>query len=516
MKVKDLNEEQIEAARSIYWDKTISWDNRMKKLMHMFEKSERTVRHWCSKELKFKKQHDIMSEQYNIAKIKDKIGDKKRYLITYAQNNTPIHKELLKNMEAYAEFIDAEILVIAGRYSNGMETLNKDTKESWASEVLPYLTANRISLCENLVVLGDIKIQTTNMNPLAGLSNLTGLHSSIVGHPRVHMEVIGALEGYEPKIMLTTGTITKKNYTDSRIGKIGEFHHTYGFIVAEIKNDKKFFVRQVTALENGEFSDLYFNVKAQTITNITNIAGAVLGDIHLGCQDEAVMDATKTLLDRLRPEHTVIHDIVDFYSISHHEIKDPIKMYRKSVEGKDVVKTEIDNMIKWVSQWKQYNLVIVRSNHDDFIDRWIVNMDWKKNIINSVEYMEYTKVLLEAKAPKGIVPYILDTNFTDVKTLGILDSFKIKDFETGFHGDYGMNGARGSIPTFRKLSTKMIVGHSHVPSRKDGVLQVGTSTKLRLGYNLGISSWLNTHAIIHNNGKAQLINFIDGEFTTFE
>ena len=63
------------------------------------------------------------------------------------------------------------------------------------------------------------------------------------------------------------------------------------------------------------------------------------------------------------------------------------------------------------------------------------------------------------------------------------------------------------------LNTKIIVGHYHSPGRKDGAIAVGTSTHLRVGYNNGPSSWLQSHVIIHNNGKAQHINFIDGEFT---
>jgi hypothetical protein len=42
---------------------------------------------------------------------------------------------------SYANFLNAEILVIAGRYSNRMETLLKNTKESWVDDISPYLAA---------------------------------------------------------------------------------------------------------------------------------------------------------------------------------------------------------------------------------------------------------------------------------------------------------------------------------------------------------------------------------------
>jgi hypothetical protein len=93
---------------------------------------------------------------------------------------------------------------------------------------------------------------------------------------------------------------------------------------------------------------------------------------------------------------------------------------------------------------------------------------------------------------------------------------KVKGFEVGVHGDVGSNGSRGSLVQFRRLNTKIIVGHYHKPERKEGALSVGTSTKLRVGYNIGPSSWLQSHIIIHEDGRAQHINFINNQFTTFK
>jgi hypothetical protein len=54
MRFKELTSEKIEQARKIYLDKSLSWDTRMKQLMDLFGRSERTVRKWCSERLKFK------------------------------------------------------------------------------------------------------------------------------------------------------------------------------------------------------------------------------------------------------------------------------------------------------------------------------------------------------------------------------------------------------------------------------------------------------------------------------
>jgi hypothetical protein len=337
------------------------------------------------------------------------------------------------------------------------------------------------------------------------------------------MEMIPVLEGNKPKMMVTTGAATQINYTDSKSGKKGEFHHTLGFVIAEIKNNETFFVRQVTADDKtGSFSDLCFKVENSKVKKINEISAIVLGDIHYGHHDETILAKTLEMMKQLKPEHVVLHDVFDGNSISHHEMKDPFMQYAKEIEGTNSVETEINAMLAGLESFKNFkNVVIVRSNHDDFLDRWLKNEDWKKQPTskNSLVYMEYSAILLKQYAKnrydvKGVIPELINKKFPKFVTLGRNASYKVNNWELGQHGDVGSNGSRGSLLQFRKLNTKIVVGHYHSPGRKDGALAVGTSTKMRVGYNIGPSSWLQSHVIIHQDGKAQHINFINGEFTT--
>jgi hypothetical protein len=122
---------------------------------------------------------------------------------------------------------------------------------------------------------------------------------------------------------------------------------------------------------------------------------------------------------------------------------------------------------------------------------------------------------------KGVIPAIINQKYPSYKTLSRDESYRVKNWELGQHGDMGTNGSRGSLQQFRTLNTKIIVGHYHTPGRKDGAMAVGTSTKMRMGYNRGASSWLQSHVIIHNDGRAQHISLIRDinekvGFTTFE
>jgi hypothetical protein len=541
MKFEDLTEDDILKIEEIYTNREISWDTKERLLAEYTGVASRTARSWAAK-LGFTNPVEPTSPQYENAKSVKIDKKSKRIIITWAQNNTPVHEPFLKNLEAYAEFIGAEIYIIAGRYKNPTSVFSDRKYDTWHSRTMPYLYANREKIHKHLVVIGDVKISPTASTPMTGMKGFSGSESCIFGHPKAQEETLDVLEGRPEKKMMTTGACTIPNYTDSKDGKKGEFHHTLGFVIIEVKDKKKVFTRCVTATDDGNFYDLYYKaefngghkkinmidgldfvskdyVGKSEITKIKEIDGIVLGDMHFGEHDEQVVDVTlDVLMKKLVPKQVVLHDVFDGKSISHHDRKDAFAAYFKALEGTDNLKREIDDMIKGLKRFRKYKTIIVRSNHDDFLDRWLRDVDWRKerNPLNYPAYMEYASLVLSRKAKNGVIPYLINQEYPDMITLGLSDSYRIHDWEVGQHGHIGSGGSRGSVNQYRQLNTKMIVGHSHAPSRKDGVIQVGTSTKLRLGYNTGPSKWGHAHAIIHPNGKGQLIYFNDGEFTTFE
>ena len=518
-KFQNLTEKEIKHIIDVYNNKSKdSWEKRANKLAEEFKVSERTIRRWVAEYMGLKDKPDVVPAQYSKAQKRKTNKSKKTYFITWGQNNTPVHKGFYQNVEAYAKKHDADIHIILGRYKNPTSLFEDVDEEFWVEEVEKYMDANRHDVHKYVSIMGDVKVQPTAVNPMSGMQGLSGVNSCIFGAPKVQMEMIPVLEGMIPKMMLTTGAITQSNYTDSKSGKLGEFHHVLGFCIVEIKDGETFFIRQVTADDKtGSFSDLYYRVEGGKISKIDSCAAAVIGDLHLGEHDEKVMTKTfDILLKKLKPDNLILHDVFNGHSITHHESKNPFKLYERELDGTNSVKTEVDFMLKWLEKVEQYNVTIVRSNHDDFIDRWLINCDWKRNIKNAKEYIEYSHALLTGQAPKGIIPYLINQKFPKMRTIDRTTAFRVKNWELGQHGDVGANGSRGSLQQFRRLNTKCVVGHYHGPGRKDGALAVGTSTKLRVGYNNGPSSWLQSHVIIHNDGRAQHINFINGEYTTFK
>ena len=461
------------------------------------------------------------TDVFKEAQQKEHDATKKRFLISWAQAETPVHKKFLKNIEAYAEHIDAEILIIAGRYKNpnsleaseAIKNKEKNKKNSWDNLVLPYLDANRHNLHKYLQVLSDVKIQPTASTPLSGMNSISGLESCIIGHPRVQLQSLPVSDGYPHKLLLTTGACTLPNYTDTKVGKKSEFHHQTAFVIVELDGND-FHVRQVVADKKGDFYDLIYQIKGgEVLSCCSSIPAIVFGDIHYNHHNEKALNTSLELARKLNAEKVVLHDLCDSGSISHHELKDPFQLLKREEDGSWNLRTELDSIVDWLNFNNDLKFFVVRSNHDDFIDRWLANSDWRKST-NKKLYLELANLVAQGEITKGVLPYVLEKETKNAYGLALDESLNVLGFELGSHGHVGVHGARASAIQLKSLPMKTVTGHRHSPERIDGHLCVGTLTELRVGYNRGFSGWLHSNVVIYPNGKASHINIINGKFTT--
>ena len=482
-----------------------------------YGKSMRTVRNWIKmidEDISKSPEKDPIIEAAKVKEIKGKIT-----FVSWAQESTPAHKGFMKNLEAYAAHHGAELAIIAGRYQNPTSIFkNPDELNWWDPLVIPHLTLNRHNIHPYVSVLSDVKVLPTAMNPMSGFEGFEGEVSLILGHPRVQFKVVPSLEGYRKKEIWTTGSCTVMNYTDSKAGKKGEFHHTIGFAIVENDGDD-FYIRQVTADENGDFIDLNYGVADGVVTQGDDLVGVYCcGDKHFGETDMHMEMAGRGMIEKLKPEYVRLDDAFNGHSISHHEKKNPVQLYNRYAGGESLLGEELrllKNSLDWYNKG-DFKVIIPRCNHDDFFDRYIASQDWKKDIPNALEYIEATAILLKGDAPKGLIPYYIGQWYPDMITLGEDESFIVYEFEQSVHGHLGANGSRGSVVQYRRLSTKMVTMHTHSPSRYDGVLTGGTNTMLRLGYTKGPSSWSHCDILVHKNGKGQHLMFHNYKCTTFK
>jgi hypothetical protein len=250
-----------------------------------------------------------------------------------------------------------------------------------------------------------------------------------------------------------------------------------------------------------------------------------MGDTHVYFADQSVVKATfgqGGMVDILKPQTLVWHDVLDGYSVNPHHHGNPFVSVAKMSSGFGNIRKEVEETIAFVDKMTgPRKSVIVDSNHDDFLSRWISGTDWRHNPANAAFYLETALRMVEntSMGPGGSVtpdPFHLWveklSKNNGVRCLAPDESLLIGGIECGMHGDRGPNGSRGSIKNLARLGARTVIGHAHSPGIFEGCYQVGTSTPLRLEYTHGPSSWLNSHVVIYASGKRSLLTVIDGEW----
>lgn len=442
--------------------------------------------------------------QFEKAKF-NKLKASTRYLISSAQTASPVNPVFLQNMEVYAKHINAEIGIIATRYKNPTSIWNEDG-DVWDETVFPYLTAMRQVLHPKLSLLADLKIQATSLNPTSGLDSFEGTKSCIVGSPRVEMRSIPVLPGLDQIFLYSTGSVTEPSFTDTVAGGKAAEQHSFGFVIVEIDTDEVVHVRNVIADADGSFNDLWYRVENSFVLT-EDVETLVWGDSHFAQKDVKVTHAFQKLCADLGIKKSVLHDVWDSQSINVHNIKNPIVQYQLIKEEKNILQDELNQMfneLDWFTNNMQFTLV-VNSNHDDMIDRAMVQGDWRDNLQNAETFVKLLAIKLSGKANEGLVAHMINERYHNIVALGPEDSFIKHGVELGLHGHKGPNGSRGSINSFCKLPTPNIIGHSHSPGIKGNTVQVGLSCGMKHGYNQGLSSWAYASCTLNKRGARQLI-----------
>lgn len=447
--------------------------------------------------------------------------------MTAAQNATPVHEAFFQSLVAAAKSLSAELLVIPLRYKNPTSrwTLSQANAEQWDSALQPYLYNGRRKLNANLVLLGDIKTVPTASSPLTGFDAISGGESAILGHTKLQLKVIPTPSNKLPKILTTTGAVTVPNYTDSKAGKIGEFHHMLGAVIVELE-DKIFHMRHVSAdAKTGEFTDLEYRYTPTGRVKAPRPLALVMGDTHVDFIDPKVERATfgpGGIVDALNPHTLVWHDLLDGYSCNPHHRDNPFNRVAKRQADRDDVGAEVRRAVRFVTSHTKGDRqsVVVASNHNDFLRRWIVSTDWREDPVNAEFYLKTALQMVQGtqlddsgtRTPDPFAYWVARAGHPSIRVLAVDEPYQLGGIDLGQHGELGPNGARGSITNLRRIGARSIIGHSHVPGIDEGAMQVGTSTRLRLEYNGGPSSWLNAHALVHADGKRQLVFIIDGHW----
>lgn len=448
-------------------------------------------------------------------KLKGDVAKYNKFVITTAVTGMPVHKKFYDNLKFYCEKNNALLLILP---SSDPAVKGWELDGALATEKIVF---DDLELNSNLFI-STFKTSAKQTNPLTGIKRIGQRERSmIISSPKQFLEYVPTANDKYSHALMTTGAITlpqyrsTERYMSQRTAYIAEFDHKIGAIVVEIKDRKLFQFRQIQAeYGTGKIIDLGRVYSNNQIT-VDRPEAIVLGDIHVGHTDPVVQKATDDMLSTLKPKRVFWHDIFDGESVNHHIIHQLLTKANRTITLEaevKLVKEYIESMKKkhpYVEEW-----IIVRSNHDDFLDRYLQSGEYVTDSINSkfahkiaLAKLEDHRMALEASLE------IVGLNKDKVKFLGINDSYRIKGIEHGVHGHLGLNGSKsGSNASMEIGYGPGFFAHSHTAGILREVYRVGTSTKLREGYNNGASNWTQTHGITNSNGSRQLLNIINGDW----
>ncbi len=482
-------------------------------------------------------------------------GYVKRYIISSAQNNTEPHTKFLDNLEAYAAFLHAEIMVCAFSYNkiayaNARPLVPRpeakaDPRASlvYTERVKPYIVnmgpreTRSILLAPDLLLCGELDILPTAAEPMRGLDGYGGGTTSIiVPHSKIALKSVATAKGDDPKFIYTTGTTTRRNYIQRLSGQKAEFHHSYGALIVEVDSEGSWWVRQLNAKDDGSFEDCpegaegTVEVRDGTVLQGGRVEAISLGDVHASEIDEDVAQSIwssegwnddYSIVDALEPKYQFLHDLLSFRSRSHHDRKDPAKMLAKHFlgVGQDSVAQEVAVTadIMHMAARDFCRLVVVNSNHDRHGERWINEADWREDPVNAVFLLEAQLAQAVAIVEAAGRDEMTDWQFHEwaLKRAGCPDALFLKrdegfricgNIECGWHGDEGPNGSRGTTRAFKNVGVRVNKGHDHTAAIMDNVYSAGACAR-SYGYQHGPGSHSVSHIITYRNGKRQIVTY---------
>lgn len=453
------------------------------------------------------------------SKMPESFKQYERYVISAVQNDTAVNHAFLESLETYCRLKNAKLILVPIKYK-----FNQDSTFDVDEDLL---NSRDVLLSKKLRLLAHVQITPTIATPLAGLDEQSKGDSLIIAHPQLQMRTLATLDD-SPAQLWTTGAITYANYAETKTGEKARFNHSLSALVIE-KDRDQFYARVLNCDDANGFYDVDGYYCGDAYRPGAEVEALITGDEHAMFIDKSVKGATylndDSMVNVLKPKKIVRHDVLDFFTGSHHHQHSFLLQYAKHKTATNIVENELTLTLKHIADTTPLGVenIMVASNHVEHMNKWLDTIDPKQEVWNAKLYYRMMYLMLEHIDEHGIdIPnafqlwventtHHFNARMPKLKWLGRNEPYRIHGIQLSNHGDMGINGSRGSPVQFSRLPEKMVVGHSHSPSIMKGAYTVGTSTG-RLEYTRGPSSWANTHCVIYANGKRQLLTIINGKW----
>lgn len=450
-----------------------------------------------------------------------KIPHRKRYLITNAVAGHELDEGALAAIANWTGITRGQFLFTATEDPASKAGKRRDRRQGYHPIDNKLLAVGKLvgedAFLTDALKVCTIKMSAKHIYPLRGAKRLAEKGTSvIIGSPKQMLEMVPA-SGRHPAALMTTGCITKPNYTtdlfwSQRTAYLAERDHTMGAIVVETAGKNKFHFRQVQFDEVGGFIDLGIYYPPKGKPKPVKAEAIVFGDLHVGHETSNHWSTRYELLEFFRPKTIVVHDAFDGASITHH---DKGRFITRSARPTTILESELNLVRQELDALSAFGkVVVVKSNHDETLDKYLDSCRWVgepqnfQPAICMAAYMVSERARDFYSQPDPLAWWCkLDPE--KVVFLERDEGFKVAGIECGAHGDKGPNGGTASPTNLESSYGTCVTGHTHSACIMRGVYTVGTSTQMWMGYNVGPSSWTNTHCVVYPGGHRQLITVLN-------
>ena len=453
-----------------------------------------------------------------LAKLQETVAGSKRFVVATAVAGCKIHEGFYASIKNYCKLNNAQLLILVSADPASNSGAKWGTIDARLQNEVVVLEDTKLN---NNLFMSTIKLSAKHIDPITGLGRIGQRNGTFIyASPKQRLKAVAVGHNKLPHFLMTTGAITVANYSteiymSQRTAYIAENDHVVGALVIEIEDEENFHFRQIQANDSGCFPDLGVLYTPKTSKTIQPDA-FVLGDWHSGETDPTAKKSWEEVCLELKPKTIVLHDTFDGRSISHHEEKDVVVKSQRADRGEHSLKSELKTMAEDLEYLLKLasKLVIVKSNHDVFLERYLRDGKYVKDPVNHKLSLKLAYGLLDGKDPlrAGVEMFLEESEANKIKWLAMDEDYKIAGIQLGAHGHAGPNGSRGSLAGMEQSYGRCVVGHAHTPQILRDAWQVGTSSYLKLPYVKGASSWLHTSCLVYPGGHRQLINSINGKW----
>lgn len=432
--------------------------------------------------------------------IQDYVSQNKKVIISTVFSGELYNKSAFALLKGMAKQLNADLRLLYVHTSK-----NKRFTEDQLEELDPYLVQDLTFTHDEHAICKSMNFKSSCKKPLTNIEKISQHYKLIVvSSAKQQCKILPYDTNETFKIAYSTGTISEFDYKNTVTGYIDKQFNKCGAVVLEYNDTLQRYLPRNIEIVNNEIYDgnrVYYFDGDHVKYRKTTVDAMVLGDLHLPEEDFISVMTSVSQINLYKPKQVLIGDWCSFNSINHHEANkylNKVMYYQQSL--KDELEESIEKLNRFVDMTDDCEFLIIHSNHDEFLDKWLNSGEIEKDKQNAVTGMKLYLSYAEHKDPYFV--YEMDKR---IKFLKKGEIFSVNGVVLSNHGHIGLCGSKANSTTYVKTYEKSITGHTHSPKIEDSNYTVGTCSKLNLTYTNHLSNWAFANALVHKNGVVQLI-----------